>query len=315
MTRVDVRMAFRLHRFEIVLLGGLILALAVAAVVTAAQLDVTGYGANCPLDGTDAPGCEARGKAFYAIEQAQVPMIRALAIALTYLLAVMLGAPLVARELERGTSRLAWSLAPSRVRWLLSRVIPAAVVVAAVSMIAGAALTRMAAAEAPWVDLANSFDDFGSRGVGLAARATFVFGLAVALGALTGRMLPALLLTAVLGYLSIVAGTFVQGRILQAEATWVATDSGTGALGDLYFDQRVRLADGRVVGADEAFAMIAPDASDNGSGLPRGATMEALVVPGSRSEFVQAREASALAGGALASIATAGVIVRRRRPG
>ena len=47
----------------------------------------------------------------------------------TYAIGLFLGVPIVARELERGTVRLAWSLAPSRWRWYLrSRCCPILVV-------------------------------------------------------------------------------------------------------------------------------------------------------------------------------------------
>ena len=38
-------------------------------------------------------------------------------LAVAYVIGAFLGVPIVGRELERGTTRLAWSLAPSRWRW------------------------------------------------------------------------------------------------------------------------------------------------------------------------------------------------------
>ena len=39
-------------------------------------------------------------------------------------LGIILGVPIVARELEMRTTALAWSLTPSRSRWLLARFLP-----------------------------------------------------------------------------------------------------------------------------------------------------------------------------------------------
>jgi hypothetical protein len=65
MRRFDVRMAFRLYRFEIVGFGVLIGLLSIAAVVVAGNLDATGSGAICNRNGV--PGnpstCEAMGRA------------------------------------------------------------------------------------------------------------------------------------------------------------------------------------------------------------------------------------------------------------
>jgi hypothetical protein len=309
----DVRLAFRLHRFEVIGFGALVALLSIAAVVTAAQLDATGYGAHC-YDGTQTPTCEAMGRAFFGLEQTQAPMVQGILVMLPFLLGVLVGAPLVARELERGTSRLAWSLAPSRVRWFIVRVVPGLVVVFGLAFVAGVALDRLLAATEPRTDLANAFAGFGSRGVVLAARATFVFAIGVAVGSAMGRVLPALIMTAVIAFVGIAGGSYVHGRWLAAEAVWVATDSGTGNPGDLYFDQRIRLADGRTLTWDQVYEAY-PTSDVSPGGPPPGSQMEALVVPGTRYGFAQAREVAALAGASLVALGIGAATVARRRPG
>ena len=44
---------------------------------------------------------------------------------------LLAGGPIVARELENGTARLAWSLGPSRLRWFVQRAGPIILMVAA----------------------------------------------------------------------------------------------------------------------------------------------------------------------------------------
>jgi hypothetical protein len=313
MTLLDVRLAFRLHHFEILGLGALVGLGAIAADITAWMLDATGYGARC-WTGTGSTDCEAMGRAFFGLQQARVPLIQSILGGLPFLLAALVGAPLVARELERGTSRLAWSLAPSRLRWLVVRVTPIAVVVFALAFLAGAALDRLLAAVAPGTDVASSFDRFGDRGVVLAARATFVFAVGVAVGSVMGRVLPALLLTAVIAGVGIGGGSYVHSRILASEAVWVDTGTGSGNPGDLFFDQRVRTPDGAMITWDELFASV-PQPEDGSDWPPAGYTFVALVVPGARYPSVELREVAALGGASLAALALAALAVQRRRPG
>ena len=313
MTRFDVRLAFRLHRFEVIGFVVLITLLTVAALITAAQLDATGYGAHC-WDGTQTPACEAMGRAFWGLQQTQAPMVQGILVMLPFLFGVLVGAPLVARELERGTSRLAWSLAPSRFRWYLVRVVPGVVVVFAFALVAGLALDRLLGAIEPRTDMANAFDGFGGRGVVLAARATFALALGVAIGSVMGRVLPALIVTAVIAFVGIAGGSYVHGKWLASEAVWVVTDTGTGNLGDLFFDQRVRLADGSVMTWDQVYAAY-PSTDASSGGPPPGSRTEALVVSGTRYGFVQAREVGALAGASVVALGIGAFTVGRRRPG
>ena len=313
MRTFDLRLALRLHRFEILGLGVLIGLLSIAAVITAGMLDATGYGAQC-WTGTPTPDCEAMGRAFFGLEQTQVPLIESILVLLPFLLGALVGAPLVARELERGTSRLAWSLAPSRLRWLIVRVLPVIITVFALALVAGTALDRLWAATSPGTDVAHAFVGFGVRGVVLAARATFVFAVGVAVGAVIGRVLPALIVTAVIATVGIAGGTYVHSRILASEAVWVDTESGTGAPGDLFIDQRVRAPDGHLVTWDELFAQVPPP-EDGSDWPPAGYTFVALVVPGEQYPLAELREVGALAGGSLVAFGVTAVAVRRRRPG
>ena len=315
----DLRLAYRLHRFELVGFGLLLLVLVAAAIGAAWALDATGYGQLCfgQDAGLIAADCVTREREFYGYQQSLVPMVQGLLLAVPFLLAALVGAPLVARELERGTSRLAWSLAPSRVRWFGTRVAPAVVVVFALALVAGLVLDRLMGATEPGADAARSFAGFGSRGVVLAARVVFVLALGICLGALLGRMLPALILTVVIGFVGIAGGSYVHGRWLASEA--VVTQSESGGPGDLYIEQRVRAPDGRILTWYQLEAEAPPP--EDGSGAdwsgwpPQGYTYVALVVPADRLPFVQAREVAALAGASLVFLAVGAAAVARRRPG
>ena len=107
------------------------------------------------------------------------------------------GAPLLARELERGTHRLAWTQSVSRRRWLATKL---GLLGAAVT-VAGLALGAMISA---WVEVfegvrnANRFNDaalFGNTGVAAGAWWLFAFAVGTAAGGLLRRTVPAFAVT------------------------------------------------------------------------------------------------------------------------
>lgn len=313
MNAFDLRLAFRLHRFEILGFGMLIGLLGSGAWLVAWNLDATGYAASCALAEAPSPFCERMGRSFYDLQSSQAQPVGSLLVILPFLAGALVGVPLVGRELERGTSRLAWSLAPSRMRWFAWRLLPAMATVFALAFLAGAGLDRLIAATEPGTDPLASFSGFGGRGIVLAARAVFVFAVGVAVGAIVGRSLPALILTAVIAYVGLAGGSNVHGRILASEAVLSATE--TGQPGDLFVDQRFKLPDGRLVGWQEVERLY-PYPEDGTTEWP-GASLPlvSFVVPRERYREVEAREVAALGGGSLVAFVLAGFTVRRRRPG
>ena len=253
------------------------------------------------------------GRAYYDIQSSQVAPVQSILMILPFLLGALVGAPLVARELERGTIRVAWSLAPSRLHWFAVRVVPAVIIVFGLSFLAGVPLDRLMASMEPGTGIAASFAGYGSRGVVLAARATFVFAIGVMVGAMLGRALPALIVTAVVAYVGLAGGMSVHGRILASEAVQVDDATGSGVPGAMYFDQRIRMPDGRVVTWDELSVLVPPV---EGADWPRaGYPFVSLVVPGERYRQVELREVGSLVGGSLVALGIGALAVRRRRPG
>ena len=62
------------------------------------------------------PGCEAATQAFYDAQSRIGSLLLAPLILVTTAIGLFLGVPIIGRELERGTVRLAWSLSPTRWR-------------------------------------------------------------------------------------------------------------------------------------------------------------------------------------------------------
>jgi hypothetical protein len=107
------------------------------------------------------------------------------------------GAPLVAREIENGTHLLAWTQSVPRRRWLAVKVAVLAGAVTLCGLALGAIVTG-------WVGtfegtpFAYKFSDYGIfavSGVAAAGWWLFAFMLGTAAGALTRKLLPALVVT------------------------------------------------------------------------------------------------------------------------
>lgn len=310
------RITFRLHRFEIVAFSLLTALGVIATVVVAARLDAVGYGAHCveamrigavPVD------CEFKVNVFYGIVSSEAGIVSSLSIIVPFVAALMLGVAVVGREIERGTTRLAWALTPSRQRWFLQRLVPVVLIVAGGTFVLGVAADRLLAATEPGLDPGNAFPQFGFRGAVLAARAVFVLAIAVFVGTVMGRALPALLVGGIVAAVGIAGGMEVHGRILRSEA--VAIEEAQAQVGDLYIDQQFRLPDGRLIGWDEVEQYDPPPTDPDFTGeWPTLPTVN-LGVPGSRYREVELREVGVLAGGSLVLILATAAVIQRRRPG
>ncbi len=315
MTRSAIRLTLRLHALE---LAGFAVALAVltaAAVFLAGQLEATGFGSRCVTAlqaGLSAPvGCESAGRTFYDLQARLVSPVTGLLVTVAFGAPAFIGVLIIGRELERGTTRLAWSLAPSRWRWFVDRTLPILVVVGVMTLFVGIAMDRLTGAMEPGLDISHAFAGFGQRGGLIASRAIFILALAVLSGALLGRVLPALMLAIVLSYGGLAFGTRVHDEILRHEA--IAVPELEARPKDRYIDQRFQLPDGSLIGW-EAMYELDPPPSDNVEWIPRY-PLVALVIPGERYRFVELREAAALAGGSFVALGLASLVVSRRRPG
>ncbi len=123
--------------------------------------------------------------------------VQALSIALPVLLGMFWGAPLIARELESGTYRLAWTQGVTRGRWVVTKLL----VVGGASMLAAGLMSWMLTWWASPYDTLSAdrfsssiFDSSYLVPIGYAA---FAFALGVAGGVLWRRTVPAMATTLV----------------------------------------------------------------------------------------------------------------------
>jgi hypothetical protein len=110
---------------------------------------------------------------------------------------VFWGAPLVARELESGSFRLAWTQSVTRSRWLGVKLL----LVGAASMVVAGLLSLMVTWWWSPFDKINqnqfATDTFGERGIVAIGYAAFAFAVGVTAGVLIRRTLPAMAATLV----------------------------------------------------------------------------------------------------------------------
>jgi hypothetical protein len=111
------------------------------------------------------------------------------------LMGVFLGAPLIAREVEQGTHRLAWTQSVTRGRWAVTKIgMVSAFTVAAAGLFAWMVSTW----SYPLVAVSDDrfgFGVFDLRGIVPIAYAVFALALGTAVGALLRKTLPAMAVT------------------------------------------------------------------------------------------------------------------------
>jgi hypothetical protein len=218
-------------------------ALAAFAVVLAATAPhMASLYAASGITGCHGGGCANAASAFLARLDTASPyqLVYVLGIALILtapaVLGIFWGAPLIARELESGTSRLAWTQGITRTRWLASKL--------ALTGLAAMAVTEaLSLAYTWWADPIGkaishggsasmlstgpySLALFDAHGVVPLGYAAFAFTLGAALGALIRRALPAMAVTlAVFAAVQVAMPLGVRPHLLPPDHTVVSGPS------------------------------------------------------------------------------------------
>ena len=188
-----IRMTLRQFRTEAIVAFVVLIALAVVLAVTGGNLvsvsdafkNTCGAAHNCATTTNPVTGVDDQLQ--HALEL--VGMIAPALVGLFF------GAPLVAREIETGTFRLAWTQSVTRWRWLAVKL----GVVGLAAMAFGGLLTWMANWWMSPIDAVNvnRFDlsNFGLHGVAPIGYAAFAFALGATAGVLLRRTVPAMAVT------------------------------------------------------------------------------------------------------------------------
>ena len=323
------RLGYRQQRWELILVGLGVAATAIAMLWFASQL--TGMrtaSPDCVPPAAAGPACQAALNA-YSQAEGMADTLMLLSFGAPFGIGVLLGAPLIAREIDAGTAQLAWSIGRSRAWWLLRRI--AFVALFAVVALGVLAITSeiLAAAMAPERDLGSDFTWFGRRGWLIVARGVGALMLGMLVGALIGRVLPAILAAALVMALAFTGLSFAQDRwqdtlVETHRMNYVEASSNVDS-GALVVNTGLELADGEIVTwpelnerglevtyVDEQGRLFGSE-QDMQQGNLLGYDVE-FAIPGARYPDVVAVVGAASIGVGLVALGLTAVVVSRRRP-
>lgn len=320
------RLSYRQQKWELLLLGiAVVAAIGVMLWMTSQLAGITAAYPECDffVDEHQVPAsCNQASQSFFqSYSNAEIFLRNGWLIG--FVVGLIVGIPLVARDIEHGTAHMAWTLGQSRTRWLLRRIGFGVLVV--VVLLAGLAVVTdiLGAAMQPNDDLSRSFHFEGNRGVIIVARGILALGIGLLVGAVLGRQLPALLLGLMVTGLLYGVVTFAIGKWNESDAIETWYDQNYGA--PLWVGSGVRLPSGERVSmmdfygtGSEAFQaddgrLYATAADAEAEGDPIGQEY-ILLIPGERYPEVMARSSLVTAGAGVLLMVGAGLVTNRRRP-
>lgn len=223
-------LTFKMHRFEVAISAIVLVLFGIWVWMVSAQMLDLDISATCwprDINGNYAQaGCDELMETFWGYQSAAGYPRVGLAL-LAPIVGLLLGVPIVAREIELRTAELAWSLALRRSRWLLARLLPMLVFALIGFVVLGWLGERLFTA----LEVGRAAPDLtevASQGATLVARGFMALGIGLLVGALIGRTLPALVLAAVAVLVwCVVAVPTVQHTMFADRAVWVSqNDSG-----------------------------------------------------------------------------------------
>lgn len=185
------------HRVEVGIAAVALLLLGAWAVAIEYQLRALGLPSDCvanllqggPPDDNRCPVGQVA--AWSSIVNFQAGPLMGIVSWVPLFVGLLAGVPIVARELETGTSQTAWSLYGSRSRWLGSQLVPVLLVLGAASIFLALVASVIEQHRIDWGEPARLYSDIGLHGIPALARTLAAFGIGLLAGASIGRSLPA----------------------------------------------------------------------------------------------------------------------------
>ena len=302
----------RPHRFELRAMAFVAVIATAVALLFIGRLEAFGIPSGCfGIAKPDACGSlRPDVEAYFAFADFWgAPIMVALAL-VSPLVGLILGIALAAKEFDQRTTVLAWSLSPSRRRWLGTRVLPLGAVIFGLGVATGVLGDVVQGLRAPSDDPTRSFDLVWFRGLVDAGVGLSAFGLTLLAGSLLGRLLPALLVAAAL-VAGVITGVAVMNETTLAGETVLVVVAGQPIAGRV-LDSRVLTPDGRIITLEEAYDRYGADAAELG---PKSPLKPVVVVnPGEIYPLAVARASIAHAALGLAAIVATFFVTDRRRP-
>jgi hypothetical protein len=206
-----IRLTFKQHRFETVAVTIVCVGLTAAALIEAYRLNSLNVPLSClqtyrggfpdpsqgPITAAQAH-CDELAKSFYGMrESLDMFLVQLLLLLVPLLVGIVVGAPLVAKEIEQGTAPLSWALSGSRRRWLLGKVLAGVLLLASLMLAVGLAANVLEGALNPGQNPYASFSNYLGRGVIDVFWALAAFAGTFALGTILGRTMPAVVIALV----------------------------------------------------------------------------------------------------------------------
>lgn len=324
------RAGLRLQRFEILacLAAGLVLAASALFVwfrLTSLHVEggcfqyIAGPGGIPPC--TLGAGRDAALTAFNAINESDAKAVMLLMAVIPLLIGMVLGVGVVAPEIESGTAPSMWVLARSRTRWLWGRMLPSLVAAIAVLALLAVAsqilwLAREPYLPNPWLN----FDDASLHGPILVAKGLAAYGVGLAVGALLGRNLPAVILATAVIWIGLAGtGNVARSLWMQAEGPnhFVVADPNGDVLafpGGYITGGGVRTPDGRIFTDAEGWDLVPAGEPDPDAWVTAHLTRFYYGVPGDLFPAWDAAETGGYALVGLLGVGAAFLLVRGRRP-
>jgi ABC-type transport system involved in multi-copper enzyme maturation permease subunit len=309
MTLRSTILTFRINRFEttLIVVATILSVLVSAAVIS--WLTSSGFQSCMTDEGTSFSSlCQGSfGQWMSRIARVSMSIVPVF----PFIAGLLIGVPLVARELEGGTARLAWSLGPSRLRWFIQRAVPSLALVGLAALLIGLTADALFRTTHPAMNLDQSFVGFRGRGLLIAIEALVVTSIAIALGSIIGRLVPTFILSLILAVGIGVAVDKVESQLLHGET--LVSDNFFWDGTNMFVDSAFRLPDGTIATWEE-LVVLRPEVEMMGFDENSGIMPVVLYIPGARYHDIERREALVLTGIAGLFVAAAAVVVVRRRP-
>lgn len=321
--RSRFRLAVRIQRFEVWASVLIVAIVGISALIVRARLGGAGASVECltpwVFEGLvyDAARCDGPVVAFHRIDQEEARLVMSAMNVVPLLVGLLLGVGLVGREIEGGTAATVWALAGSRRRWLAGRLVPILAILVALLTVSAITSEVLAGGRVPWQLGRPSFDDVGMHGIGVVARGLAAFGLALAIGAWSGRMLPTVILSSLLALFLWAGGHLLFETWLDANAHEIAVPSwfnGWYDGGRFVGHSTYLLPDGRVLSGSMDVLSHAPAGVDAEAWLADEVRVIAYGVHAPDYPAWLVAEVGAFGAFGVAWLAAAVAIVDRRRP-
>lgn len=317
-------LSFKLHRWEVIASAAGVALLSAAMLWFTWQMrSLAATDPGCVDPTAYAPGCTQLGQRFYELSS-KAEWLSYFSWLAPFGMGLVLGVPLVSREIEHRTAGVAWTLSRSRGWWLARRAAFLALVLVVLLLVVAVVGEVLASAQMPNLHLDRDFAWYGRRGGLIVVRGLASLGIGVLVGAWLGRVMPALLVAIFASVLVFTAISLGMDRWIESSAIVQAFDADRA--GGRQLGQRVLLPSGELIDYAElqrrglAYEVIQDDLlyakpEDIGH-LDRLVGYDRyLVVPGSLYKQIVLRE-SAIVGSTAVLLALATTfVVSRRRPG